>query len=113
MKIAFTSTGQDWDAKIDPRFGRTDYIFFYDEETDEVSSIDNREIIKVAHGAGPQTAQRIYEHKPQILITGNGPGGNAGAILNQMDLKIFTGAGGMTIRQAYEAFKNNGLPQAN
>ena len=24
MKIAFTAAGKDWDAMIDPRFGRTD-----------------------------------------------------------------------------------------
>lgn len=113
MKIAFTSTGTDWDAMIDPRFGRTDYIFIYDEDTQETTHIDNRQIVNVAHGAGPQTAQRIYEHKPQVLITGNGPGGNAASILSQMDLKIFTGAGGMTVRQAHQAYQDGKLPQGS
>ncbi|HPB44120.1 MAG TPA: NifB/NifX family molybdenum-iron cluster-binding protein [Candidatus Syntrophosphaera sp.] len=113
MKIAFTSAGTNWDAQIDPRFGRADFIIFYDEEKDEISSFDNRNIIKVAHGAGPQTAQNLFEFKPQVLITGNGPGGNAAAILSQMDLRIFTGAGGMTVREAYEAYKNGKLPQSD
>ena len=26
MKIAFTTKGTQWDSKIDPRFGRTDYL---------------------------------------------------------------------------------------
>lgn len=110
MKIAFTATGTDWDAKIDPRFGRTDYILFYDEDKDEMTHIDNREIINVAHGAGPKTAQHIYDHAPDVLITGNGPGGNAASILSRMPVKIFTGAGNMTVREAYNAFKNNQLP---
>ena len=32
MKIAFTAKGTDWDAEIDPRFGRTQYIIIYDDE---------------------------------------------------------------------------------
>lgn len=111
MKIAFTATGTSWDATIDPRFGRTDYLVFYDEDKDELTSVDNREIVNVAHGAGPKTAQLIYDHTPQILITGNGPGGNAAAILNRTQLRIYLGAGGMTLRQAYTAYKENKLPQ--
>ncbi|MDI3504665.1 MAG: hypothetical protein PWP64_1601 [Candidatus Cloacimonadota bacterium] len=109
MRIIFTSTGEGWDAKIDPRFGRTDFILLYDEEKDELTSIDNREIMQVAHGAGPKTAQKIFSLKPDILITGNGPGGNAAGILKQMQVKIFIKAGGMSIREAYEAYKNNQL----
>jgi predicted Fe-Mo cluster-binding NifX family protein len=111
VKIIFTSTGEGWDSKIDPRFGRTDYILLYNEETDELSSIDNREIKDVAHGAGPKTAEKIFALQADILITGNGPGGNAAAILDKMPLKIYIRAGGMTIREAYEAFKNNKLEQ--
>jgi len=109
MIIAFTATGTTWDAAIDPRFGRTDYILIYDEDKDELKAVDNREITQVAHGAGPQTAQMIYKYAPQVLITGNGPGGNAAAILKEISLKIFIGAGGKTIREAYNAYKNNEL----
>jgi predicted Fe-Mo cluster-binding NifX family protein len=111
MKIAFTSTGADWDAIIDPRFGRTDFLLFYDEEKDELTHFDNRDVTGVAHGAGPRTSQRIYEHGAQVLITGNGPGGNAAAALKQMNIRIFMGAGGMTAREAYQAYKEEKLPQ--
>lgn len=109
MRIIFTSTGKDWDSKIDPRFGRTDYILVYDEEKDTLEAHDNRKIMEVAHGAGPQTAQKIHELKADVIITGNGPGGNAASILKQMPLKIFVRAGGMSVREAYEAYKNNAL----
>ncbi|HQL13896.1 MAG TPA: NifB/NifX family molybdenum-iron cluster-binding protein [Candidatus Cloacimonadota bacterium] len=111
MKIAFTTYGTDWDARIDPRFGRTDYLLFYDEESKTMSSVDNREIINVEHGAGPKTAQKIFDNGAQVLITGNGPGGNAARILDQMELKIYVGAGGMTVREAYNAYLNNQLKQ--
>ncbi len=111
MKIAFTSTGTGWDAKMDPRFGRTDYLLFFDEEKNELTHFDNREISSVAHGAGPKTAQLISEHGAQVLITGNGPGGNAAMALKEMKLKIYLGAGGMTVREAYKAYQEGKLPQ--
>jgi predicted Fe-Mo cluster-binding NifX family protein len=112
MKIAFTAKGTEWDSKMDPRFGRTEFIVIYDEETKELTSFDNREIEGVAHGAGPQTAQKLFDLKPDVLITGNGPGGNAGRVLNQANLKMFIGAGEMTIKTAFEAYQKGGLKEA-
>ena len=31
MKIAFTTKGAEWDSKMDPRFGRTEYLLVYDD----------------------------------------------------------------------------------
>ncbi len=109
MKIAFTAQGTDWNAKVDPRFGRTRYILLYDEDSGELQVIDNSASVAEAHGAGPKTAALIADYDPDVLITGNGPGGNADPALRAMGIEIFTGAGGMTIRQAYEAYKNNQL----
>jgi len=109
MKIAFTAKGTDWKAEIDPRFGRTDYIVIYDDMTKELTSIDNRPVGDVAHGAGPQTAQKLFDLGPDILITGNGPGGNAATVLQKTHLKIFIGAGTMTVEAAYDAYKKGTL----
>ena len=112
MKIAFTAKGTEWDSMMDPRFGRTEFIVIYDEETQELSSFDNREIEGVAHGAGPQTAQKLFDLKPDVLITGNGPGGNAGRVLTQANLKVFIGAGNMIIKEAFEAYQKGELREA-
>lgn len=112
MKILFTAKGTEWDSKMDPRFGRTEYFFIYDEETKKIETYDNREIANVAHGAGPKTAQKMSEYKINALITGNGPGGNAAAVVNQMNIKVYVGAGDMTIKEAYEAYKNGDLQKA-
>ncbi|HID39642.1 MAG TPA: dinitrogenase iron-molybdenum cofactor biosynthesis protein [Calditrichaeota bacterium] len=111
MKIAFTAGGTNWDAKMDTRFGRTEYILVYDTEKDELVSYDNRAIANEAHGAGPQTAQKLFEMNPDVLVTGNGPGGNAATVLEKSGLKIFIGAGEMTVKEAYEAFKNGKLKE--
>ena len=107
MKIAFTTKGTNWDSPIDPRFGRTEYLLVYDEETDRISVFDNREIVNEAHGAGPKTAQKLFQLKADILITGNGPGGNAATILEKTGVKILLGAGEMTVKEAYDAYKKD------
>ncbi len=112
MIIAFTCKGTDWDSDIDPRFGRTEYIVLYNDVDKTLKNFDNRAIGNEAHGAGPKTAQKLFELNPDILITGNGPGGNALRVLNEMDLKIFTGAGNMIVKDAYEAYKNNKLQKS-
>lgn len=109
MKIAFTSTGADADSPMDPRFGRTEYILLYDEEKDEYTAVDNRGVDGIAHGAGPQTAQKLFELHPDVLITGNGPGGNSAAVLQKANLSIFIGAGDMTVKEAYQAYKKGEL----
>ncbi len=109
MKIIFTAKGTEWDSPMDPRFGRTEYFFIYDEDSKKIETYDNRAIENEAHGAGPKTAQKLAEYEADILITGNGPGGNAAAVLQQVGIKVVTGAGDMTVKEAYEAFKNGTL----
>ncbi len=109
MKIAFTTKGEDWDSMMDPRFGRTEFFMVYDEKTEKLSTYDNRAIENEAHGAGPKTAQAVFELDPNVLITGNGPGGNAATVLERAGIEIYIGAGQMTVKEAYEAYKNNKL----
>jgi predicted Fe-Mo cluster-binding NifX family protein len=111
MKIAFTTKGTSWDDQIDPRFGRTDYILVYDEDTDTLNHYDNRDIANQGHGAGPQTAQKLFDMQPDILITGNGPGGNAATVLQKTTLRIFTGAGELNVRDAYQAYQKGMLKE--
>ncbi len=106
MRIAFTSEGTSWDSLIDPRFGRTESIVLFDEESKELTSVDNSEVKNEAHGAGTATAQMIFELKPDVLITGNGPGENAAKALKHIKMKIFIDAHGLTIRQAYDNYLN-------
>lgn len=109
MKIAFTTKGIDWESKMDPRFGRAEFLLVFDEEKEEFTHYDNREIENQAHGAGPQTAQKLFELKPAVLITGNGPGGNAASILKKIGLKIYIYKNDITVKQAFEAYKKNDL----
>lgn len=109
MKIAFTTKGENWNSQIDPRFGRTEFILIYDDQTKELLSVDNREIQNEAHGAGPKTSQKIFNLAPDVLITGNGPGENAATVLEKANIKIFIGAGDMTVKEAFDAYNENNL----
>lgn len=111
MKIAFTSAGPNWDSMIDPRFGRTEYIVIHDDTKEELTFIDNSAVKNEAHGAGTATSQRIFELNPDVLITGNGPGDTAAKALAHMKMKIFVGAQDLTLKQAYEKFKNGELKE--
>jgi predicted Fe-Mo cluster-binding NifX family protein len=111
MKIAFTSSGPDWDSIIDPRFGRADYIVMYDEDSGILEVLDNSAVKNEAHGAGTATAQKMFDLSPDVLITGNGPGGNASSALRKMNLKIFVNAHNHTLKEAYESFKHGKLQE--
>lgn len=113
MKIAITSTGPGWDARVDARFGRADYILIVGDGSDDLVVIDNRNVRDVAHGAGPQTAQLLHDHAPQVLITGNGPGTNAANILKHMNVEVYVGAADMGIRDAIQAYKDNKLKKGD
>ncbi len=109
MKIVFTTEGQNWGSKINPRFGRTEYFLVYDEDNDKLEAFDNRELQNEAHGAGPKAAKKLFELGADVLITGNGPGGNAASIVEKANIKCFIDAGNLSAREAYEAYKNNQL----
>jgi predicted Fe-Mo cluster-binding NifX family protein len=111
MKIAFTTKGTEWNSQMDSRFGRTEFILIYDEKNDKFSNFDNRAIADAVHGAGPKTAQKLFDLEPDILITGNGPGGNAAEVLKRVDIKIYIGAGENTVKEAYDRYKKGELKE--
>lgn len=109
MKIAFTSKGQELSSQMDPRFGRSEYLLVFDTKDESLMAYDNRAISNEAHGAGPKTAQKIFDFGANILVTGNGPGGNALSVLEKASIEIYVGAGEMTVNEAYKAYKNKQL----
>lgn len=109
MRIAFTSKGKDFDSTVDARFGRCEYILIYDDETKAIDIIENNDSAGEAHGAGPKTAQKLFNANINVLITGNGPGGNAAKVLERTKMGIYIGAGELQIKDALEAYKQNKL----
>jgi predicted Fe-Mo cluster-binding NifX family protein len=109
MKIVFTAKGGSWDSPMDERFGRMELLVTYDEETKVLETIANSETESMEHGAGLQTSQKVLALEPDVIITGNGAGSKALDILKRSNVKMYIGAGEMTLKEAYDAFKNNEL----
>lgn len=109
MKIIFTAKGETWDSPMDERFGRMEMLAFYDEESDTLETISNSETESMEHGVGLQTSKKVMELKPDIVITGNGAGQKALDLLKRSRIKMYIGAGEMTLKEAYDAYKNGQL----
>ena len=109
MKIVFTSKGENWDSLIDERFGRCELFTIYDEDSDKLEIVSNEEVKDMGHGAGLQIAKKVLDLNPDVIITGNGAGDKALGILSKSNVKMYIGAGGMSLKEAYEAYKNNKL----
>jgi len=109
MKIAFTTKGTEWDSQMDARFGRAEYFMVFDEESKTLTTVSNKDVENEAHGAGPKAAQKLAEIEANILITGNGPGGNAATVLQRLGTTCYIGAGDMTMQEAYDNFREGKL----
>ena len=107
MKIAVTSTGQDLDAPMDPRFGRAAYILIIDSETMAFEVLDNAENVNAFKGAGIQAAAMISDKHADVLLTGFcGP--NAFKTLEAAKVKVAGDVSG-TVREALAAYVEGNL----
>lgn len=106
MKVAVSSTGEDLEAQIDPRFGRCQYFIIVDVDSMKYEAVLN-ESAMASGGAGIQAAQSVAGMGVEAVITGN-VGPNAFQTLNASGIKIVTGANG-SVSEAVERFKKGEL----
>jgi predicted Fe-Mo cluster-binding NifX family protein len=110
MKVAVTTSGNDLDAQVDPRFGRAPHFLIIETETGESYLKENTQNLNAAQGAGIQSAMNICEEDVDCVITGNcGP--KAYATLNAANIAIHT-CEGMTVGEAIEKLKRGELAEA-
>lgn len=113
MKIAVSTVGTRKDSKLEPRFGRANYFVVFDTESKEYSFIDNQEIQNAAHGAGPQTSQKIFDAGVKVILTGNGPGKNAFQVLEAGNIKMYICKEDITAEKVIEKYLNKELEAFN
>jgi len=104
MKVCITSTGNNLESQIDPRFGRCQYFIVWDDANDTFEAIANPNI-DAGSGAGIQSAQLVVTKKPSVLITGE-VGPKAEKVLLAAKLHIITGESG-SIKEIIEKYKDN------
>lgn len=110
MKICLTSTTNNIEGQLDPRFGRCAYLLIIDTETLQFEAIPNTAAI-AGGGAGIQATQTIANKGAKALLTGN-VGPNAFRALSAAGIEIYIDATG-TIREVLEKFKAGQLTKAN
>jgi predicted Fe-Mo cluster-binding NifX family protein len=108
MKIGISSTGEDLNADVDPRFGRCKYFLFVDTDTMDFEAVSN-ESAMASGGAGIQAAQTVAKEGVKTIITGN-MGPNAFQTLSAAGIKVFTGANG-TVKEVVEKYKKGELKE--
>lgn len=110
MKIAITTSGQDMDAQIDPRFGRAQAFIIFDTESGDWQLLANSVNLNAVQGAGIQTAQMLAKAGVSAVLTGHcGP--KAFRVLDAAGIKVYSGVSG-GVSEAVEAFKNGQLSAA-
>ena len=109
MKICISSTGEDLNSAVDPRFGRCAYFLIGDSEGEKFKAIPNPGA-NYGGGAGIAAAQLVISQEVTTVITGN-VGPNAFMFLNQGKVKVYVGAIGISCKQAIESFRNGELSE--
>jgi predicted Fe-Mo cluster-binding NifX family protein len=103
MKLCITSTGDDLNSDVDPRFGRCANFIIVDPENLEFKAVPNPSV-SAAGGAGIQSAQLVANEGAGAIITGN-VGPNAFQTLSSLGLKVYTGASGK-IKEVIQQYKD-------
>ena len=106
MKIAVSSSGNDLDSQVDPRFGRCAYFVIVETDDMGFEAFENGSIA-MGGGAGIQAAQFVASKGAKAIITGN-VGPNAVQTLSAAGVETFVGQSG-TVREAIERYTKGGI----
>jgi len=109
MKVCISSTNNDLEASVDPRFGRCQYFLFVDSETMNFEAVGNPAFI-AGGGAGIQAAQFVVNKGAKVVLTGD-VGPNAFQALQAGGVKIVTGTQGL-VKDVIERFNKGELGYA-
>lgn len=110
MKIAFTTSGADLSAELDPRFGRAQKFLIYDTDADAFEVVDNTQNLNAAQGAGIQAAQRIIAAGAQALVSGHcGP--KAFRVLDAAGVKVYN-TDAKTVEEALKLYMEGKLAES-
>lgn len=107
MNIAFCSTGCDLQSPLDNRFGRASFFLVYNQDSGEVTCIENT-ARSAAGGAGTMAVQQLVDNKAELVIAPE-VGPQAMDALKKFNMKVFNQKGAKTAEEALVLYKENKL----
>jgi predicted Fe-Mo cluster-binding NifX family protein len=110
MKVAVSSSGQDTEAALDPRFGRCSFFLIIDPDDLSFDVVANASAT-LSGGAGIQSAHFLATKDVSAVITGN-CGANAVRTLSDAGIDVYLGQTG-TIKDVIHRFKHGKLTPAS
>jgi predicted Fe-Mo cluster-binding NifX family protein len=111
MKLIITATAPDFEAAVDPRFGRGAYFIVVDTDTLQWQAHENHGVY-AAGGAGSQAAQFLAQQGADAVISGDfGP--NAYIALAAAEIKMYLLGPSKTAREAVANFTSGMLEQVH
>jgi predicted Fe-Mo cluster-binding NifX family protein len=110
MKVVFTTSGDNLDAPLDPRFGRAQRFLVYDLDQASFELVENNQNYNAMQGAGVQSAQTVANLGASALVSGHcGP--KAFRVLQSAGVKVFN-CEIKTIAEALELYRAGKLTEA-
>ncbi len=110
MRIAISCKGRTLTDEVDPRFGRAAAFLLIDTETGASETIDNRQNLDAAQGAGIQAAQTVAKRGAEVVMAGHcGP--KAFRTLAAAGIRVIVGVEG-TVTEALKEFCEGRLEPA-
>ncbi len=110
MKVAFTTSGADMGAPLDPRFGRAAYFIVYDLENGSFEAVLNHKNLNAVQGAGVQAAAALARLGAGSLVTGHcGP--KAFRVLDAAGVRVYL-TDAPTVAEALEHYRSGALQPA-
>ncbi len=110
-KIAFTTSGRDLEAQMDPRFGRSAGFLVYNLEDKTISFVENSQARNSPQGAGIQAAETIVRAGVDTLVTGHcGP--KAYRVLEAAGVTVYN-CDLSTVEEALAAMRSGSLIPAS
>jgi predicted Fe-Mo cluster-binding NifX family protein len=113
MKIAISTASGDFDASLDPRFGRGANFVVVDTETEEWEAFPNP-AINASGGAGVQAAQFITDQGAQAAISGDfGPKAYQALAAAGVHMFLAPASEALTARELLARYREGGLKQVS
>jgi predicted Fe-Mo cluster-binding NifX family protein len=110
VKIVFTTPGNDLNASLDSRFGRSPKFLVYDLDSGTFEVVGNQQNLNAAQGAGIQAAETVARLGAKALVTGHcGP--KAFRVLTAAGIRIYH-TDAPTVAAALEQYRLGRLPEA-